>query len=121
MAAFDVDVVTYPPSQAVLQKGIDSLYEKIGRLQKPERPWGLERIRKLQSLRQRDVARAMGVSQPKISLLENSTSITLGELAGFVQACGGMLEVGARLPNGHLVPLRVKTGGLPPGLNTSGR
>jgi DNA-binding XRE family transcriptional regulator len=115
------ELVTSPLPQGVLRQAVDSLYAEIDRLSKPAPSWSLSRIRNERRLRQQDVAKSMGISQPKVSQLERTASVSIGELARFARACGATLEMGVRLSDGRLVPINVRLHGtLPVGLLTAG-
>jgi len=57
---------------------------------------GLTALREQAGLSQRDVARLLGVSQPRIAAIEKSRNVTIDVLEQYVEAVGGRLEVTVR-------------------------
>lgn len=59
------------------------------------RAWHLMQVRKLQDRTQAELAKAMGVSQPRISEIENGDldRVTLSTLRAYVRALGGTVRV----------------------------
>ncbi len=54
---------------------------------------GLTALREQAGLYQRDVAKLIGVSQPRIAAIEHSRNVTIEVLDQYVNALGGTLEV----------------------------
>lgn len=54
---------------------------------------GLTALREQAGLSQRELAKKMGVSQPRIAAIERSRNVTLDVLEQYVDALGGRLEV----------------------------
>jgi transcriptional regulator with XRE-family HTH domain len=54
---------------------------------------GLTALREQAGLSQRDVAKLIGVSQPRIVAIEHSRNVTIEVLDQYVNAVGGTLEV----------------------------
>ncbi len=54
---------------------------------------GLTALRETAGLSQRELAKRIGVSQPRIAAIERSRNITIDVLEQYVQALGGHLEV----------------------------
>jgi transcriptional regulator with XRE-family HTH domain len=54
---------------------------------------GLTALREQAGLSQRDVAKLIGVSQPRIAAIEHSRNVTIEVLDQYVNALGGTLEV----------------------------
>lgn len=59
------------------------------------RAWHLMQVRKIQDRTQADLAKAMGVSQPRVSEIENGDldRVTLSTLRAYVRALGGTVRV----------------------------
>lgn len=57
---------------------------------------GLTALREQAGLSQRELARLIGVSQPRIAAIEKSRSVTIDVLEQYVDAVGGQLEVSVR-------------------------
>jgi predicted XRE-type DNA-binding protein len=59
------------------------------------RAWHLARVRTEQDRTQEDVARVMGVTQPRVSAIERGEldTVTLSTLRAYVRALGGRLRV----------------------------
>jgi DNA-binding XRE family transcriptional regulator len=62
-------------------------------LQARQRAFQLVEARKRQGLRQIDVAKAMGVSQARVSQIEHGVISEVATLAAYVAALGGQLKV----------------------------
>jgi transcriptional regulator with XRE-family HTH domain len=54
---------------------------------------GLTALREKAGLSQRDVAKLIGVSQPRVAAIEHSHNVTIEVLDQYVNAVGGTLEV----------------------------
>jgi transcriptional regulator with XRE-family HTH domain len=54
---------------------------------------GLTALREQAGLSQRDVAKLIGVSQPRVAAIERSRNVTIDVLDQYVKALGGVLEV----------------------------
>lgn len=54
---------------------------------------GLTALREQAGYSQRDLARRMGVSQPRVAAIEQSRNVTIDVLEQYVDAVGGELEV----------------------------
>lgn len=54
---------------------------------------GLTALRELAGFSQRELARRMGVSQPRVAAIEQSRNVTIGILEQYADAVGGKLEV----------------------------
>jgi transcriptional regulator with XRE-family HTH domain len=54
---------------------------------------GLTALRELAGLSQRELARRMGVSQPRVAAIEQSRNVTIDVLEQYAGAIGGRLEV----------------------------
>lgn len=54
---------------------------------------GLTALRELAGLSQRELARRMGVSQPRVAAIERSRNVTIDVLEQYADAIGGKLEV----------------------------
>lgn len=72
------------------------------------RAWHLTQVRKAQDRTQSDLAHAMGVTQPRVSEIENGDldRVTVSTLRAYVRALGGRLRIvaefgEARDPDGH--------------------
>jgi transcriptional regulator with XRE-family HTH domain len=57
---------------------------------------GLTALRERAGLSQRDLARRLGVTQPRVAAIEKSRNVTIGVLEQYVGALGGQLEVTVR-------------------------
>ena len=66
----------------------------------------LSELRKSLWITQKELARAMGVSQPVLSKVENQTDLQLTTLRRIIHALGGEIDIIARFPN-RTVALRV--------------
>jgi transcriptional regulator with XRE-family HTH domain len=54
---------------------------------------GLTALREQAGYSQRDLARRMGISQPRVAAIEQSRNVTIDVLEQYVDAVGGKLEV----------------------------
>lgn len=54
---------------------------------------GLTALREQAGLSQRDLARRMGVTQPRVAAIEQSRNVTIDVLEQYVAAMGGRLEM----------------------------
>ena len=54
---------------------------------------GLIALREQAGLSQRELARRIGISQPRVAAIEQSRNVTIGVLNQYVAAIGGQLEV----------------------------
>ncbi len=54
---------------------------------------GLTALREREGLSQRDLAKRIGVSQPRVAAIEQSRNVTLDVLEQYVDALGGRLEI----------------------------
>ena len=57
---------------------------------------GLTALREAAGLSQRDLAKRIGVSQPRVAAIERSRNVTIDVLEQYVDAVGGQLEVSVR-------------------------
>lgn len=57
---------------------------------------GLTALREQAGLSQRELARLIGVSQPRVAAIERSKNVTIEVLEQYVGALGGQLEVSVR-------------------------
>lgn len=67
----------------------------------------LRELRRVSALSQVRIAKALKVSQPAVSKIEQQTDMYLSTLRSYVEAMGGELDVIVRLPN--RAPVRVKS------------
>jgi transcriptional regulator with XRE-family HTH domain len=65
---------------------------------------GLTALREQAGLSQRDLARRLGVTQPRVAAIEKSRNVTIDVLEQYVGALGGELEVTVRR-GGRKIPL----------------
>lgn len=65
---------------------------------------GLTALREEAGLSQREIARRIGVSQPRVAAIERSRNVTLDVLEDYVGAVGGQLEINVVKGN-HKIPL----------------
>ena len=65
---------------------------------------GLTALREEAGLSQRELARRIGVSQPRVAAIERSRNVTLDVLEDYVDAVGGQLEV-IVVKGAHKIPL----------------
>ncbi len=56
---------------------------------------GLTALREEAGLSQRELARRMGVSQPRVAAIEQARNVTIDVLEQYIEAVGGRLEVNA--------------------------
>ena len=72
---------------------------------------GLTALREEAGLSQRDLARRLGVTQPRVAAIEKSRNVTIEVLEQYVGALGGELEVTVRKGNRRfpLVASRART------------
>lgn len=54
---------------------------------------GLTALREQAGLSQRDMAKRIGVSQPRVAAIERSRNVTVDVLEQYVQAAGGQLQI----------------------------
>ncbi len=54
---------------------------------------GLTALRELAGLSQRELAKRLGVSQPRVAAIERSKNVTIEVLEQYVEAVGGSLQV----------------------------
>jgi DNA-binding transcriptional regulator YiaG len=66
----------------------------------------LSELRKSLGVTQKELARAMGVSQPVLSKVEHQADLQLTTLRRIIHALGGEIDIIARFPN-RTVALRV--------------
>jgi len=69
---------------------------------------GLTALREQAGLSQRDVAKLIGVSQPRVAAIEHSRNVTIEVLDQYVNAVGGTLEVNV-VKGKHKIALIGKT------------
>ena len=67
---------------------------------------GLTALREKAGLSQRDLAKRIGVSQPRIAAIEQSKNVTIDVLEQYVGAVGGHLEVTVRQGSRRIPLLR---------------
>lgn len=65
---------------------------------------GLTALREQAGLSQRELAKRIGVSQPRIAAIERSRNVTINVLEQYVDAVGGHLEVTV-VKGTHKIPL----------------
>lgn len=65
---------------------------------------GLTALREQAGLSQRELAKRIGVSQPRIAAIERASNVTIDVLDQYVDALGGTLEITVRKGN-RRVPL----------------
>jgi transcriptional regulator with XRE-family HTH domain len=65
---------------------------------------GLTALREQAGLSQRELARRLGVTQPRVAAIEKSRNVTIEVLDQYVRAVGGQLEVSVR-KDGRRIPL----------------
>ena len=80
---------------------------------------GLTALREQAGLSQRELARRLGVTQPRVAAIERSRNVTIEVLEQYVEAVGGQLELTVRKGNRkiHLLaprPTRVAAATAPP-------
>jgi DNA-binding XRE family transcriptional regulator len=81
-----VDEFVHPDDRAAVQEARDKRALKV-------RAEYLIEMRKKAGLTQADVAQAMGVSQQRVSAIENGAVAELATLADYIRALGGELKV----------------------------
>lgn len=54
---------------------------------------GLTALREVAGLSQRELAKRMGVSQPRVAAIEQARNVTIDVLEQYIEAAGGRLEV----------------------------
>jgi transcriptional regulator with XRE-family HTH domain len=69
---------------------------------------GLTALREQAGLSQRDIAKLIGVSQPRVAAIEHSRNVTIEVLDQYVNAVGGTLEVNV-VKGKHKIALIGKT------------
>lgn len=62
----------------------------------------LAELRKFRGLTQKELASALGVTQPSLSKLENQDDMQISTLRRLIEALGGKLELIAHLPKGDI-------------------
>jgi DNA-binding XRE family transcriptional regulator len=62
----------------------------------------LAEVRKFMGLTQKEVASALGVTQPSLSKLEGQNDMQVSTLRRLIEALGGQLEIIAHLPRGDI-------------------
>ena len=65
---------------------------------------GLTAMRERAGLSQRELAKRIGVSQPRVAAIEQSRNVTIEVLEQYVTALGGSLEVSV-IQNNRRIPL----------------
>lgn len=63
----------------------------------------LGKLRKLNNLKQVEVATLMGVSQANVSKVESGKDIQLSTLQQYVHALGGEVSITAKMPGGEVL------------------
>jgi len=63
---------------------------------------GLTALREEAGLSQRELARRMGVSQPRVVAIEQARNVTIDVLEQYIEAAGGTLEVNALKGNSRI-------------------
>jgi transcriptional regulator with XRE-family HTH domain len=63
---------------------------------------GLTALREEAGLSQRELARRMGVSQPRVVAIEQARNVTIDVLEQYIKAVGGTLEVNALKGNSRI-------------------
>jgi DNA-binding XRE family transcriptional regulator len=69
---------------------------------------GLTALREKAGISQREVARRMGVSQPRVAAIERSRNVTIDVLEQYADAIGGKLEL-AVVRGSHRIPLTARS------------
>jgi len=72
---------------------------------------GLTALREREGLSQRDLAKLIGVSQPRVAAIEQSRNVTLDVLEQYVEALGGHLEVNVIKGNRKVVLIGARKSG----------
>jgi transcriptional regulator with XRE-family HTH domain len=70
---------------------------------------GLTALREQAGLSQRELARIIGVSQPRLAAIEKASNVTIDVLEQNVDALGGQLEVSVRKGNRKFPLVGVRT------------
>ncbi len=70
---------------------------------------GLTGLREQAGLSQRELAKIIGVSQPRVAAIERSRNVTIDVLEQYVDAVGGTLEVTVRKGNRRIPLLSTRT------------
>ena len=65
----------------------------------------LAKLRKMENLKQSELADMMGVSQASISKVESGKDIQLSTLQKYVQSLGGEVIITAKMPNSEVILL----------------
>lgn len=73
---------------------------------------GLTALREEAGLSQRELARRLGVSQPRVARIEQSRNVTIEVLEQYIHAVGGELEIRA-LKGKRKIPLLAARSGQP--------
>jgi len=81
-----VDEFVHPDDRVAVQEARDKRALKV-------RAEYLTEMRKKAGLTQTEVAEAMGISQQRVSAIENGTVAVLATLADYIRALGGELKV----------------------------
>lgn len=63
----------------------------------------LAKLRKMENLKQSELADMMGVSQASISKVESGKDIQLSTLQKYVQSLGGEVIITAKMPNSEVI------------------
>lgn len=63
----------------------------------------LAKLRKMENLKQSELAAMMGVSQGSISKVESGKDIQLSTLQNYVQSLGGEVVITAKMPNSEVI------------------
>lgn len=74
---------------------------------------GLTALRELAGLSQRELAKRIGVSQPRVAAIEQASNLTIDVLDQYIGALGGQLEVTVRKGN-RKIPLLTGASRKPP-------
>lgn len=67
----------------------------------------LPEIRKNMDMTQKDMAVALGISQPRVAKLEKGGDVQLSTLKNYLFALGGDLEVRAKFSDGSCIQLNI--------------
>ncbi|EOL9489645.1 helix-turn-helix domain-containing protein [Escherichia coli] len=87
-----------PESQARIKEMADEMFLEVG----------LQMMREELQLSQKQVAEAMGISQPAVTKLEQrGNDLKLATLKRYVEAMGGKLSLDVELPTGKRVAFHV--------------
>jgi len=71
---------------------------------------GLTALREQAGLSQRELARRIGVSQPRVATIEQSRNVTIEVLEQYIHALGGRLEITVRKGNRKIPLLGPRSG-----------